>query len=410
MSIQKMESHQQNDSDYQTDFVKIAQVFFKRKWLLIIGTLILTSLGIALSLILPKIYTIRAFYQLSNMQLGYDAETSQVNLRLVMVPDYKKYSSLFTDPEKFIRFIEERKFFDEKELRKIKNEIRLPLDLSRWMNPVYAYEKADIEELAQIPSSTKNFTLGVDLSYENEYQEIARTFVQALGEFISDCIIYCVIYDYISTNYNIAATQTKESENFLIITNFNLEQLFKKRKEMQSILSKYPESSNIQTRQVVSVDSGGNRFLAPITQLVGVESSIADTKEKLAIYSRNKEIAEIYFGFFSKMKEHVQNAKSGENIFIKLESLKKEMFKDLDLNIDTVKEVFNQLTIDIENFKTLFYEEMRFISDPVLSQTSSKVSKKVIVISCFFIGLFIFGFLVFILEFWEKNKESIIKS
>jgi len=74
---------------------------------------------------------------------------------------------------------------------------------------------------------------------------------------------------------------------------FNLYQLAKKRKEIPWILAKYPDSSKIQTRQVVSVDSEVSRYLVLITQIVDIESSIADSKEKLERAQKEKEITQI---------------------------------------------------------------------------------------------------------------------
>jgi len=181
----------------------------------------------------------------------------------------------------------------------------------------------------------------------------------------------------------------------------------KKRKYIQSIYSKYPESSRIDNRQVVSVEKKGYRYLPPITQLVGIESKIADIKEKLETFKRERQKAEINYEFFSIMKEFIEKNESGEDTFRKILNLKEEFFKNKDLTIDTVKEVFNQLRIDIENFNTLFYEEMRFISEPSLPQKPIKPKKPVIVIAGFFIGFFLFIFLAFAVEFWTKNKKSI---
>lgn len=428
MTNQKNNLFPKDYKDYQNDFVKITHTLFKRKWLITLGVIIFTILSIIISFALPKVYKSEAFYLLSGPHIPLEKTIEKPEISKdeilseyfkpmeekilsiedkISVLEYKKYSSLFTSPRRFIHFIEEKNLFKGKELERIKANINTPQDLSKRINTVYSYSKEDLQKVAQISAEEETFVLGVNLVQEDNSPQNAQTFVETMGEFIRDSIIYCKLRDYMSTKYNYSATRSRKYENLIIDADFNLNQLTQKIQDIQSIYSKYPQSSRIENRQVVSVEKEGYRYLSPITQLVGIESRIADIKEELSTYQREKEKAEINYEFFSQMKELVEKNESGEDIFQGFLSLKEEFFKKKDLTDDTVKEVFNQLKIDVEIFKTLFNENMRFIYGPSLPQVPIKPRKPVIVIAGFFIGLFLFVFLAFVIEFWMRHKKSI---
>jgi len=389
--------------------------------LIILGTTVFTIAAIIFSYLTPKVYKSKAFYQISGNQISKNTNLPATIKRQellqgfgsiennISVPEYKKYSSLFTIPERFIDFLKEKNILADEELIKVKNKITSADNLSKWIIPVYSYSKEDLDDVAKISEEENSYILGVNLAQENNNPDTSWKLIQGMGEFIKECVVFSKLEDYISTKYNRSATEIKSYENLITDSNFRVKQLSIKKTNIQSILSKYPASSKIENRQVVSIEGEGYRYLSPITQLIGIESNIADIKEKLANYERNKEKAEINFSFFSKIKDYANTNHSGEAIYKRLFSLKKEVFENKDLSQDTVKEVFNQLTIDLENFRTLFFEEMRFIAGPSIPTHPIRPKKPVIVIAGFFIGLFIVIFMVFILEFWHKNRYSILK-
>jgi len=166
MNNQKKYPPSQNINDYQTDFVKTTHILYKRKWLIITGTAIFTIMATVISLIIPKIYMSEGFYQLSGILIPSsvieekEEETNEAQeepsefgkkeelIQLfglagnkISVPEYKKFSSIFTSPERFVDFLEEKKIFETEELNRIKSTITSPDDLSKWMKPVYSYSK-----------------------------------------------------------------------------------------------------------------------------------------------------------------------------------------------------------------------------------------------------------------------------
>ena len=202
-----------------------------------------------------------------------------------------------------------------------------------------------------------------------------------------------------------------KNENEIIGVKFELVQNTNKMKDIRAILSNYPESAKIENRQLVSIQDGGSRFLAPVTQLVGIESTMADLRRDLAELERDREKlivrAEYFTLCFSELGKIGEN---GESLFLLLKSTKDAVFENKDLNKNEVKEVFNNLTIDLQSFDFTFYKNTHFISEPTIPTVHIKPRKSLIVIvSCFatFLLLVVWSF---VLSWWQGNKNVIISA
>jgi hypothetical protein len=75
-----------------------------------------------------------------------------------------------------------------------------------------------------------------------------------------------------------------------------------------------------------------------------------------------------------------------------------------DLSKDTVKEVFNNLSIDLQAFELAFFSNCRFISGPTIPETPIKPRRKAIVIASCFSSFFLLVILAFILHWLQSNK------
>jgi hypothetical protein len=273
---------------------------------------------------------------------------------------------------------------------------------------MYAFSKVDMRELAQMPTRESNSVIGLDLSYEADSPQKAYSYVRFFGQYIRDCLLYVSLYEYIKDDYSKVISELSGNENNIIDTQFNVLQNTKKMLDIKAILTKYPASAKIENRQLVSVQEGGSRFLAPVTQLVGIESALADQRRTLAELEREKEKLIIRREYFSKCNEALNEiGRHGEKLFSQLKSIKADVFKKKDFSKGTVKEVFNDLNIALQTFDLAFFTNCRFISGPTIPARHIKPRKSVIVIIACFLSFFFFIVLTLVLHWWQSNKKAI---
>ena len=391
---------EEKNHEDEIDLMEILKVLWKRKKIIICGTMIFTLISIIISFLIPKTYRSDGFYVLSSTR-ELDQQMS--------VPEYKKYSSIFANPDKFIKYVKQQKQLNSDDIENLEKSITKSKDLSEKINPVYAYSKADLKELAQISKGIKNYVIGIKLLYEASNPHKAKLYLEVVSNFIRDLFMYGRIFDYIAENYNISSNDLKNYENLIIETNFDIEKTLNKRNNIKQILKRYPQSRSIEQRQLVSTEKGGYRYLSPIAQLVGIESILADLKTSLEEYNRQKALSSLKYAFFKEAKKIIEVEETGTKLFEKTCQLKDSFFKNIDLKNSVNKEVYNKIIIDLDNYHHLFYEIIRFGSGPTLPDKPIKPKKKLIVVISFFLSLFIFIFLAFIIECRENNKQTMLK-
>jgi len=355
-----------------------------------------------------------------NLLLNEVLQDNNMVLKNVSVPDYKKYSSQFTNPTQFRRFIDYAaknaigsKQDDtgyKKQLEEIKNGIKKTIrtaeDIAPWFEPVYAYSKKDLSDLGQFNRDIRNFVVGIRVSGEEYSPQNARTLVSLLGVFLNDCILYGKMNDYIGDQLNRCTTEGRIFANNVIKDQFQLTRLQVKRDELKTLLTRYPQTAAMNNRELVSLELGGHRYLSPVSQIVGVESHIADLKENIAHNTRNSQLMNLKVVFFTRAKQILDNERFGTVLLEKCLKFKEFIAAKKDLPGDVVQQAVNELAIDLESFSGL-KRDMQYVSPPSLPIKPVKPRKAIIVTVAFVFGFFFFVVLAFFIEWWHTNKKKI---
>jgi LPS O-antigen subunit length determinant protein (WzzB/FepE family) len=379
------------DNEDEIDLVSLFLIIWKRRKLIVFGTLGITLLAAIYSFMIPKGYLSTGFYQ-----LGADGMPNA---------KFKNSLTLFYDPDRLEIFANHEKKFTLWE--KINESFKTSENIKKRIKPVFTHTKEDVREIGNLPSDQKNVVVGVDLSYEADISRNAHDVVSFLGDYMRNCLNYIKVFNYIQDGYNNADSELAKNENVIISNQFELLQYTNKALDIQAIMKKYPESARIEDRQLVSIQEGGYHYLSPVTQLVGIESNLADIRRKLAELERTQEKLMLCKEFFSNCMAMVEKAdKNGDFMLSQLSIIKNDFFKNHDVSKDSTKEVFNNISIDIQGFERININN-RFVSGPSIPEKHIKPNKRVIVMVTFFASFFLLVMMTFILEWWQKNKEII---
>ena len=384
--------------DDEMDMAEFFGVLWKRKWLVILGASICTVLAIAIVLLLPRTYRADGFLQMTAKEK-------------FSIPAYKAYSPAIANCSRFLEFVREKNLITGGEFRRLEKKLKEPDDLNRLMTPVYAYTKEDTRDLGRLSKEDFNYLLGLGIEYEGSSPKAAVRFIKVLAAYIRDAILRGRINEFVFSKFDEAQDESLKNENLIYSGNFDMRQLEKKRDEFKAILKKYPESGRSEIRQVISVENTGYRYLSPATQLVGIESNISDIREKIAGFTRNKEKAAIDLEFFSRMKEVVGQYKWGDQYLEEIQALKNRFFQEQRSGGEMNREVFNEITATLSALTGHFTEgagiglagEPESLRDPVGPK------RKVIVLVTFVVSFLLFVLAAFTIDWWEKNRERILK-
>jgi hypothetical protein len=220
--------NEQKSNPNTINLVEVVNVLLKWKWAIILGTLGVLLLSVAISFTLPKVYRSEGFLQLSYTGIDLDLDKLKttpgqndalLNQTLLMnellllnqtleggglltksmsIPDFKKYYPRFTDSRLFQRFLKPGEKLGGQSLE-----------------PVYAYNKKDLNDMGQISKDAPNFVVGVKVRSEQPSPKTAIASVAAYGNYIRDCVLYGKLNDYIFMQLKKSRTNSKSPEEEL---------------------------------------------------------------------------------------------------------------------------------------------------------------------------------------------------
>jgi hypothetical protein len=139
---------------------------------------------------------------------------------------------------------------------------------------------------------------------------------------------------------------------------------------------------------VVSADAASARYLAPITQVIALESSAAEMNEALRRMERRARQLNYEVAFFDRAASASRSVRQGLLLLDHLGDVRAEVFKNAEPGDDAIREVANRFALDLKAFKDQFSIGFGFRS-PVLEPTRSLRS-----VAHFALAGMVLGFLV----------------
>jgi uncharacterized protein involved in exopolysaccharide biosynthesis len=395
-----MKENRTREAYDEIDLYEYLGVIWKWRWLIIIGVIVATLVSI------PASYLVRSYESEGVLRLSEALKPEELNQIsekgckeiIVSLPEYKIYSAALTDSQEFLDYLKWQKSFSGDEMASVRGLLTNSV-LKNNIEPLYAYSENELKALRP----DEQLVSAIQLSWEGPSPELAQRMVDAMGLFVKDTLEEKIIEKYVNRGYQEAYSKVQEFERSLIDLRFSLKQNEQKFAELKKIAQHTPEGDKLSSREVVSVDQGGHRYLPPSTQMVAVQVEIADTKLTITDTERQLKINQLKLDFFAKLKEVLQEKASGR-LFARLEEIKENFFQDKDVSNDEVLIVRNEVSADFAQFEHRFHNVMRFISGPTLPQRA-KPSKRLIVAVTFFLGLFFFTLLAFFLEFIQRGQQ-----
>ena len=290
-----------------------------------------------------------------------------LQMPMVELADYKRYSITLLDGPSFIAFLGTRKDFSPDEIDGVRSNLPSGDGVSPWVRPAFGFGKSDVKDVPDAAKMENQF-VGADIQVETRSAEMARKLADAVGEYVGDMIIRGRVLDFVGTNLNDTRIALGKLENESLQNQFLLVQQQKRLAEMRDINRRYPEAARESPRQVVSLDKGGARFFSPVAQVVGVESYISEINETVRKLARDREKLETDLAYLTLARNEIEKAPLGRQKLSLLEAAIEDTKRTKDASRDAVRESFNTATLNVGQIRYLASDGLRFVSPPVLRE------------------------------------------
>jgi hypothetical protein len=380
-----MQEHKINVTG-EIDLYDYLRVMWRWKWLIIVGVIV-TILAAILVSSRVRTYESEGIFRLS-------ADNVQCS-----VPEYIDFSNAFMNPKDFASYLETHGLIPEGDLQRVSRGIARMVSLQKKIKPIYVFEK---EEYRRIDPE-KQYVAAIEITWKSRSAVLAQHVTRALGLFAKHTFENMLMQKYVAQKYKQTYIQVQQLESELVDLRFSLKQNKQKLADLKKIAQLVPEGERLSSREVVSVDQGGYRYLPPSTQMVATQVEIADTNLKIADTERQLQINRVTLELFSRMNEALEEKDNG-SLLDRLEGISETFFKGKDVKQDQILIVRNVISVDFARFEYRFRDVMQFASGPTLPKRA-KPSTRFVVGVAFILGLFFFTLLAFFIEFIQRSRE-----
>lgn len=317
--------------------------------------------------------------------------------------EFNAQRSTFEDKGSFVRYLRANKLTNTANAEYLTHVIGPGL-MQRQVKVVLPYTKEDLRFLADMKNPLDSNILGFNIVLAGATPDDAAARVRLTGEYLKDVMLRQDLLDSIHQRAGEVRAEKQKLDNKLITKRVELEDATRKLRALKEIAAKYPEASKYESRQLLSSDSDGSRYLSPVMQLVGVESNIADIRNDLVSLERDAAQNDLRLKFYSGAEKLNPSIKTGKELLDDFKSLRAETFKSVSLDDDRAREVVNKIDLLAETLQTKDLVNTRFVSGPsVPDRRTGPGIVLMLVFSVVFGGLFS-AIAIAALGWWMQSK------
>lgn len=388
--------HETRYDENESGLIGLLKILWKRRWLIASGTAGATVLIIIITLLLPKVYLSRAVVSLS--ALKKNEKTGLV--RGLETPIYRRYSDAFRNVGLFRTFLKMKGYKGQWDFDKAGD-----FDTQYFnthLKPKYAFE----DDKPRI-RRRQNSILGVRIRETGPSPGKAREKTGLLGEYILTAVLNIQVGDYMEFIRSKAETEIVQLNTSIIRMQFEIRNLKEKESLITNRVLNIPGIGNKTDRELVNANKNTEKYLSPGQQLVAVKISIKDHQIQINRYLREIRINQIRLNYIDKTVQFFR----GDREFLVNDGLLEALIKEKETFFSGKEDeenkiasyIFTEKFLSFQRLQTIIY---KFISGPTLPIHHFKPKRRRIVFAGFFLVFFVFVFLAFLIEAWQRNSKG----
>jgi hypothetical protein len=265
------------------------------------------------------------------------------------------------------------------------NEIdRLTRTVARgeWHKPIPKVSKADAKELPDIllqmeqerdksvddprapPRERKPVTvyLGLRLTHTASEPEQVANVASWLGDYFKDVATREAVREQVSRwkaeNRQFSDRALERKLRF----EFDIQQAQTRASALKTVVATYPDAAKRDSQQVVDIRKDNERFMSPMSQLVGAESEMIEIREKLHKLDREIEQQAFVKSLVLEADAAANKAASGNDSVRQLSAVITEASKKVKTEAE--REKLLSLAADLSQITARFLSQAQFVAKP----------------------------------------------
>lgn len=373
----------------EIDLRQLVTVLWRQKALIVVITLLGATIGLGASLLSTKHVTEGLF-----LTPGVSAA------------NYKRYDNIFSSGARLQHFLQTSNQASTPEGELLLKLAANPDALRDALEPEFAFTDRDQKTFGvKLDDDNPGAMIGVRIRLAHEVPTGGAP-VALLAEYVRDSIIRVNMEATMLAQCTEFSTREQELRNAQIQNDFAIRQEERRLANLREIIARNPSASAIDSRQIVSLEKGTERFLSPAAQLVASEIHIADMKLAEARRKRERIGSALKRDYYCAAQQALQQGRAGRDFLGSLKDIQASAFQGHDRTVDIVEQTWNEIDVQRENWSSTYFSSMRFIASPEGAEV--KVRKPGLALGVVLGGMLggMLGVMLALIRAWWRNEAE----
>lgn len=326
--------------------------------------------------------------------------------RTLSAADFKRYESVLTNGSRLQQYLQSTSQSTTPEGQMLFHLAENPNALASALKPEFGFTERDSKTYGvKVNGDGTSAMIGVRIEFSHK-EPTGGTPVTLLAEYVRDSIIRVDMGSAMLSGCNRFRYREQELRNAQIQSEFLIRQEESRVTALRKIIANNPAVNSIDSRQIVSLDKGNERFLSPAAQLVAAEIQIADLQLEEVSRERERMASAIKRDYYCLAQQALQQPTTGKNFLVEVGNLQATVFQTHDRTNDVVEETWNELDVERQNWENTYLSSMRFVAPPEGSETKQRKPGPALgIVLGGMLGGILGGMIALIRAWWRGNPN-----
>ena len=285
---------------------------------------------------------------------------------------YKRYQSMLVSGPRLQQYLQVTGQANTPEGQLLLALAESPKSMSEAISPEFAFTDRDAKTFGvKVNNDDPGAMIGLRIQFSHQEPSGGQP-VALLSEYARDTIIRVDMEANMLDQCTKLGTKEQELRNERIDNEFSISQEERRAANLREIIARNPEARTFDSRQIVSVEKGTERFLSPAAQLVAAEIQIADMKLDDIRRERERLASALKRDYYCQAQQSLQQATTGRTFISELEKIQAAVFEAQNGTSDIVEQTRNELDVERATWTNTYLQSMRFVAPPEGSEIKER--------------------------------------
>ncbi len=389
-----------NDLDPdEIDLRKLAATLWQQRKTIVAVGLTGCALGVALSVASTK-YVSSGLFQ-----------TPRPNdtLTTINAASYKRYENVVINPSNLAQFVAQRMQANEPGIAEVSELADNASQLRAAVTPEFSLTEKEQRNFGiKLPADDANTLLGFRVRHEAN-SPTGGAVLKQLGEYLRDSVMRLGLQDHMEVQCTQHQSREVELRTEHLKAKFLIEQETARAQSLQRLIAQNPAAAAQDSRQVISLEGDGARYLPPRTHLNASEIAVADARLEQNRREREVVASAIKKAYYCEALKPLEKLIPAREFLDQLQKLQTTALAGKDKTHDIVEQTANELALELENWRVSYLRGMRYVAEPeTLEVKERKPGLALGLLGGGMAGGLLGIVFALVLTWWRTNRDGIL--